>query len=443
MTRTPPDQGREHPRAASDRLRILLAAALGTVLVSYGLLVPIAAGIVASGGRWTNLDGAFATAMPFWLAAHLIPLTVQGRPLSVLPLLAAAGIVAITAFAGRWALVRIGGRVRVDGGAVIAAIAAAHAAMAVLGSALLPPGAEVAVDPWAAMVGGGLVSGAGAAVGVLRACGGLESLPRLRRVPRWFWVGWRGGGVALAGLVATGSLVVLAALLVRASEVAAAYRALAPGVGAGLGLTLVTLGYLPNAVVAGVSWALGPGVAVGSARVTPFTAVPGPESTFPLLAALPPAVPRSAPLVLLAPVVVGVVTGLVIRRRAGAGHTDRMRAGGLAAVLAVAGAGGLAHLAGGRLAEGPFDPVRVPVEFVVPAALLWVGVPLFVTVVARRGALDRWYEDEEPSAADARRIPEPRRPRTVAELVALREQQKRAARSTEPEDAPGTQPPVL
>ncbi len=88
-----------------------------------------------------------------------------------------------------------------DAGPVVASIAGAHAAIAVLGSALLPRSTEVAAAPWAAMVGGGLVAGTGAVIGVLRACGlppgmgaahpGLGSGGGARR-------GRRGRGVARA-----------------------------------------------------------------------------------------------------------------------------------------------------------------------------------------------------------------------------------------------------
>jgi hypothetical protein len=61
------------------------------------------------------------------------------------------------------------------------------------------------------------------------------------------------------------------------------------------------------------------------------------------------------------------------------------------AAVATAGAtavvvGVLAFLTGGRLATGPFDPVRLPVELLVPAVLLWVGVPIMLVAVLRSGA---------------------------------------------------------
>lgn len=219
-----------------DRLRLLLAGALGTVIVSYAVLVPATAAVVLTAGGGMSLDGAFAGAIPLWLAAHQIPLVLEGRPLSVLPLAPTAVVAAVVAVGAGWAVRRLGGRVRADAGAVLATIAGAHAAVAVLGSALLPRAAEVAAAPWAAMVGGGLVAGAAAAVGVLRACG----LPAewIGRLPSWLHPALRGAAVALAGLVTTGAAVLLAALVLGATDVAAAYRDLAPDAGAGLGVKI-------------------------------------------------------------------------------------------------------------------------------------------------------------------------------------------------------------
>ncbi|MBW0110788.1 hypothetical protein I4I84_18890, partial [Pseudonocardia sp. KRD-182] len=50
-----------------DRLRVLMAGAMGTVIVSYALLVPGAAAVVLTAGADVSLDSAFAAAIPLWL----------------------------------------------------------------------------------------------------------------------------------------------------------------------------------------------------------------------------------------------------------------------------------------------------------------------------------------------------------------------------------------
>ena len=380
--RTPSAPG-VSPVEGLDRLRVLLAAAMGTVLFSYAVLVPAVAVVVMSAGGGLSADSAFAAAIPLWLAAHQIPLALGGQPLSVLPLVPTVVVIVIAQIGARWSARKLGGRFRMDAGPVLASIAGAHAAIAVLGSALLPRATEVAAAPWAAMVGGGLVAGTGAMIGVLRACG----IPPewAQRIPEWARVGARGAGVAIVALLGAGALMVLLALVIGAPSVATAYRAVAPDFGAGVGVTLLALAYLPNAIIGGMAWVLGPGVAAGSAAASPFAAFPGVPSDFPLLAALPTTTPPEwALVVLLLPVGIGAATGLTLRRALP--MSGRLPAAGVTTALTAAAVGLLAELAGGRLAAGAFDPIQVPVGLVLPAALLLVGVPtLVVASVQGRG----------------------------------------------------------
>jgi Family of unknown function (DUF6350) len=363
-----------------DRLRLLLAGAMGTVLLSYTLLVPAAAVVIFAAGGAVSVDGAFAAAIPLWLAAHQIPLVLEGQPLSVLPLLPTAGVAVVIAVGAGWSVRRLGGRARHDAGAVIVAVAGAHAAAAVLGSALLPRAAEVAVAPWSAMLGGGVVSAMAAAAGVLRTCGLPADMAA--RLPGWLRPALRATAVALTGLAFTGSAVLLAGLALQADAVASAYSRLAPGFGAAVGVTFLSIAYLPNAVLGGLSWALGPGVGVGAATASPFVASAAEMSSFPLLAALPSGLPPVWVLmVFVLPIGVGLLAGTACRRAAPVRH--RFSAALATTVLTAAVIGLLAVLSGGRLATGPFDPVRLPVELLVPAVLLWVGVPIMLLAVLR------------------------------------------------------------
>ncbi|HSU07657.1 MAG TPA: DUF6350 family protein [Pseudonocardia sp.] len=383
------DSGSAQPDSVV-RLRVLCAAAMGTVLASYTLLVPAAAAVGWTAGDGLSFDGAFAAAIPLWLAAHQIPLVLSGQPFSVLPLLPTAVLFAVVALGAGWALRRLGGRLRHDGGPVLVGIAGAHAAVAVLGSALLPRAAEVAAQPWAAMVGAGLLAGSAALTGMLRSCG---LPPEWRTGPAWLRVGMRGGALALAGLTAVASVLLVVALVTAAPRMVTAYRALAPTFGDGLGVTLLGLAYLPNAAVGALSWAVGAGFSVGTATMSPFDARPGVPSSFPLLAALPTGVPPVwAPAVLALPVIVGLLVGLSVRRALPV-PADRIRATVVAGLVAASGATLLALLAGGRLAAGPYDPVRFPPELVAPATLLWIGGVAAVVAILRR-------PDENPEYAE-------------------------------------------
>jgi len=366
------------------RLRVLLATAAGTVLLGYVLLVPAAAGVVLTAGNGLSLAGALAAAVPLWLAAHQIPLVLGGQPLGVLPLLPTAALFVVVALGAGGAVRRLGGRMRHDGGPVLAGITAAHVAVAVLGSALLPGSAEVAADPWAALLGAGAVAGAAAVTGTVRACG--VPVEWRTSVPGWVWVGLRGAAVAVAGLAAVASAMLVVGLAVAASRVEAAYGVLAPTFGDGVGITLLALAYLPNAGVAAACWALGVGFSVGVATASPFTTVAGPPSSFPLFAALPTGPPPAwAPAVVVLPVLVGLLVGLVVRRALPvAGEAVRALS---VAVLGAASAAGLAALlSGGRLAVGPYDPVHVPAGLAVAATLVWIGIPAACVALLRRSS---------------------------------------------------------
>ena len=188
-------------------------------------------------------------------------------------------------------------------------------------------------------------------------------------------------------------MLLVVALVTAAPRMVTAYRALAPTFGDGLGVTLLGLAYLPNAAVGALSWAVGAGFSVGSATMSPFDAKPGVPSSFPLLAALPTGVPPVwAPAVLALPVIVGLLVGLSVRRALPV-PADRIRATVVAGLVAASGATLLALLAGGRLAAGPYDPVRFPPELVAPATLLWVGGVAAVVAILRR-------PDENPEYAE-------------------------------------------
>jgi hypothetical protein len=471
------------------RLRVLLATAAGTVLLGYVLLVPVAAAVVLTAGNGLSLAGALAAAVPLWLAAHQIPLVLGGQPLGVLPLLPTAALFVVVALGAGGAVRRLGGRMRHDGGPVLAGIAAAHAAVAVLGSALLPGSAEVAAKPWAALVGAGALAGAAAVTGMVRACG--VPVEWRTSVPGWVWVGLRAAAVAVAGLAAVASAMLVVGLAVAASRVEAAYRVLAPTFGDGVGITLLALAYLPNAGIAALCWALGVGFSVGVATASPFTGVAGPPSSFPLFAALPTGPPPAwAPAVVILPVLVGLLVGLVVRRALPVAD-EAVRALSVAGLGAASGAGLAALLAGGRLAAGPYDPVHLPAGLAVAATLVWIGIPAAGVALLRRSSdgadavehggvavadepaehesaaahaedtvaetsaptsegaerpdpdedepvdsLDEATDADEETEADAEAAPEPTaepgggRPQTVAELVAER---RRAADAAEPD----------
>ncbi|MFF1795994.1 DUF6350 family protein, partial [Kitasatospora sp. NPDC058263] len=209
------------------------------------------------------------------------------------------------------------------------------------------------------------------------------------------WARLDGGAAAIrsaalaagAGLVAAGAAVVaVAALLDAVTGGGHGTVALAQGPAAVAGLLLLSVALLPNAVLWGAAYALGPGFAAGAGTVVaPSGTVRGPVPDFPLFALLAePGAGGWRQLVCLLPALAGVVPAVLIGRAAagarypgGADRTIRQReepaparpgawrpAGTAVAVLAVALLTGAAAavlgwlsggaLAGGRMAElGP------------------------------------------------------------------------------------------
>ncbi|WP_462187520.1 cell division protein PerM, partial [Frankia sp. CcWB2] len=128
-------------------------------------------------------------------------------------------------------------------------------------------------------------------------------LPVMLRVPLL------SGAAAFMALLAAAAFGVALVLAATEPEVAAAERSLDVGVLGGLGLTATQLALLPNLVLWGLSYALGPGFRTGPGLVRADVVRPADLPDLPVLTALPPsALPRPGWLVLaLVPVVAGVV----------------------------------------------------------------------------------------------------------------------------------------
>ncbi|ABD10038.1 hypothetical protein CcI156_00075 [Frankia sp. CcI156] len=145
-------------------------------------------------------------------------------------------------------------------------------------------------------------------------------LPVMLRVPLL------SGAAAFMALLAAAAFGVALVLAATEPEVAAAERSLDVGALGGLGLTATQLALLPNLVLWGLSYALGPGFRTGSGLVRADVVRPADLPDLPVLAALPPsALPRPGWLVLaLVPVVAGVVLAVMVHR-ASLGRRSRAR----------------------------------------------------------------------------------------------------------------------
>jgi hypothetical protein len=294
----------------SDRFRVLLVAVL--TMLSLGLLAMVLVAAVAglTAGAGPVFGPLLAASVPLWLAAHQVPLTVDGAPLGVLPLLPTLGMLWLVATVAARATRRLGGRCREDCSVVVATLAGTNASAAVLATAL--PAGPVQATPWAALLGAGLVTAVGAALGGLRVSG----LPVWwSRSPGWLRTGLAAARTGAAALAGGGALLLVAALLVDADQVRSRLVEAGPGFGAMLGITLLSLCYLPNALVASVGWSVGPGVSIGVATASPLFTRAGPLPGLPLMAAMPGMRPPFWTVIVFAlPLLAGVLAGLPCRR---------------------------------------------------------------------------------------------------------------------------------
>lgn len=187
------------------------------------------------------------------------------------------------------------------------------------------------------------------------------------------------GAGAAFGLLAVAGVLVAALITVDYATIAGLYQSLGSGIDGGIALTVAELSLIPNLVIWGAAWLLGPGFAIGAgSSVAPTGTLLGPVPGIPLLGALPSEAQPFGALWLVVPVLIGFLgSWLVVPTRSStawnphAGREDVRTAWWFPAVIGVgSGAVGgvvlglLAWWSGGavgpgRLAEVGPDPWAV------------------------------------------------------------------------------------
>ncbi|SFL90548.1 DUF6350 family protein [Geodermatophilus ruber] len=352
--REPGARRRPHPA-------LLAAAAAAAVsvlsLLGLGLAVVVVQALDPSGGL--PVAGSTRLAGQLWLLAQGGGITLPSGPVVLPPLLLTLALAWGLSSAGR-GVVRVcdltGGR---PAGGVVAAVAGTHTALALLlGLAVDRPGA--AVDLLRVAVGCLLLAGLASGWGVLRESGLLGALPGPVRPL---------GRAVLAGLLAALALGLGMVAVALASD-AGGYATLSDSLGGSaagaVGLLALCALLLPNAAVAAIGLAAGPGFAVGSGTLVSVHGVTlGAVPALPLLAALPDtqAVPLLAFASQAVPALAGLVAGATLGRRLGdteGGSVVAALWGVLAGALLGLTCGVLAWLAGGSLGDGALAQVGAP-----------------------------------------------------------------------------------
>ncbi|SDH19307.1 hypothetical protein SAMN05444695_101401 [Rhodococcus triatomae] len=395
--------GRRGP-ADPELTRTLLLLAFRPAAVTVALVsVVVVVTLIAAG---SDLTGAFGAIAALWLAIHQVPVRIDGVTLGVLPLLPTAilmysvarGCARVTEpDGGPRAAARIVGAA-VAGPLVVTAVALAVAADA---SAVVPLDGA---NPLAAFGWVLVLQAVAASAGVaLRARPAWEPI-----VPSWLREAVRPAVRAVLILGAAGALATAVALLFAWQTVGELLGREEHLVDV-LGLTLLSVLYLPNMIVGAVSVLVGASASIGTVSVSVFGNIGGDLPPLPLLGAVPAGLSGGFwPVLLVIPALVGVYFGRDCCRRASGQEA-------LAVVLAGAGAAGLvvagvSVAAGGMLgAIGPVDLHWWLAGLLVFAWLAVVGsfaAIVFTWIRSRRAAgIESAAVEEDTSAAGAQEAP--------------------------------------
>ncbi|MCQ4118189.1 DUF6350 family protein [Rhodococcus sp. FXJ9.536] len=390
----------------ADEAWALLAVAFRPAVVTVVLLSAlIVVTLVAANSDLTGTFGAIAAS---WLAIHQVPVTIDRTVLGVLPLIPTAGMVwavargcagAVDVASSRSRVLRVVGAA-VGGPLVVTAISLAVVADASAVIALSPPN-TLAAFGWVLFVHL-VAAGLGVAV---------TMWPVLAvDLPAWVRNAVRPGLRALMAIVGAGAALVTVSLLVEWSTVGGLLER-GDGVMGALGLTVLSVLYLPNVVIGAAAAVMGGAAQIGDVSVSVFGNVGGSLPPLPVLGAVPDGAAGGAwPALLLIPLLIGVMLGRDSGRRVAgqeALFTVLTAAAGVGVVAAV-----LGLIAGGEL--GAFGTVRITWWVFGGLTFAWLGLVGAITAVViawfrGRGAHDEVDGDsageEEPHLPGEEEVP--------------------------------------
>lgn len=356
-----------------------LATEVGVALLTgYLTVVAVLAAVIfpAEAARFSVVT-VLAAALPGWLATFQVPLTLTGASFTALPLLPTVLMILLIAAASSRVARRSRMRHPKQAVWVILTMGLSHAVCG-SGAALVVDGryGPVAVAPAEAAMWCGAIAVAASTLGLLRQCGLLSAL--WERADGEIRRGLRVGLLAMVMVLGVGALVVATAVCLSLSRIQAVTGRIGSA-GDVFGNTVLSVLYLPDAVLAGWSFAMGIGLSVGDLVFRPLWGNPGALPDVPLLAILPVHEPaRWWAAVLVLPAAVGGLVGLLCRNV----HENpyrRVRAVAVAAVVVAVSISVWAVMLGGRLGGGRLDPISTHPWMLIPATFCWIAVPAAAT----------------------------------------------------------------
>ncbi|MFL6138242.1 MAG: DUF6350 family protein [Frankiaceae bacterium] len=308
----------------TERPPVILAAAgaaLWVAVIGLAAVTLVAVGGWATASATADAPSALRAAGALWLLAHHAGIGLGSGTFALVPLGLTALPAALLHRAGRSLARQLEPSSWRAAWTVSGALAASYAltcvavALAIRAPGLRPHAVQALLGGWVLALGCG-------GAGVLRQMGRGNHAGLLRglvaRAPAWLPSILTAAAVAAAAVVAVAAVLAGASLGAHHARAAALTAALDPG-GVGIvALLLLQVAYLPDTVVWGVGYVVGPGFSVGAGSAYAAAGYAGgPVPALPLLAALPdgplPAWARA--LLLAVPVLAGAAAGWLVHRR--------------------------------------------------------------------------------------------------------------------------------
>ncbi|MFI1912088.1 DUF6350 family protein [Nocardia sp. NPDC020380] len=364
-----------------ERARVLmLVAARPAAIVLLVIFVLVFGTLFAAHSGTSGASGAIAAS---WLAVHQVPLVIGKTGIGLWPLVPTA--VMLWLVARECDLAAEPGCTRVDLAWIVGAavggpllITAVCLAVADDASATMPLQPPQTLVAFAWVIGLNLVAAiAGIGARNWREFTDLLPIP----LPHWVVPGVRTGLLSVWRLLLVAAAVTVVSFLGHWSRIGDTYHT-AGNIFGGLGLTVLSLAYLPNVLIDAVGLLLGGQVHIGAGSLSLFGIEGAPLPAVPLAAAVP-----SGPVaawwmaLLVAPAAVGVLGGL------DCGRTSRDRPAAPWATLTSAAVAAVAItllgvVAGGEL--GTFGRIGPNLLLSAALAFIWLAVAGYVGMLGAR-----------------------------------------------------------
>ncbi|WP_457095204.1 cell division protein PerM [Mycobacteroides abscessus] len=428
-------------RANPAQARALLTVAFGPSAVALVIIAAIV--LVQLVIANSDMTGTFGAVASMWLGTHLVPISIGGRVIEVLPLLPTAAMVwgvartvaSALARTTSWYVIRWVIASALAGPLLMTAISLAiiHDASTVLTQLQSPN----ALRAFGCVLG---VHSVGAVIGVVMRVGRRIAL--VLQLPSWPMDAARGAVAGVLALFGLSGAVTAGSLVVHWATMDQLYSVTNDFVGQ-LSLTLLAILYAPNVILGSCALAVGSSAHVGTATFSAFAVFGGQLPAVPILAAVP--TPPLGP-AWVALMIIGAASGVAVGQQC-ARHPvpwpTAIHKVVTAALLAATFLAIVGKLAGGQL--GNFGRLGIDQGTFGPGVFFWFLVIGLLTVFMLGGATRlpaRTRRDPEPAPEPGPEpTPEPEpEPAPEPEMEAEPEPEPGPQRDPEPESEPEADP---